>query len=119
MTADDTILVVEDEEEARITLMQILELEGFRALGFANGADAMRHLAQSERPCLIIMDIRMPVMDGPKFRSALLGDPQLAKIPVVVVTALDPAAAAGLAAIRVFRKPIDVDALIGVVRRNC
>jgi CheY-like chemotaxis protein len=118
-SGEDTVLVVEDEEEARTTLMQILELEGFRTVGFSNGAEALEHLAQSERPCLIIMDIRMPVMDGRQFRSALLGDTRLAEIPVVIVTAMDPAAATGLAALRVFRKPVDLEALVGVIRRNC
>jgi CheY-like chemotaxis protein len=117
--AEDTVLVVEDEDEARFSLMQILELEGFRARGFANGAEALDYLAHSEKPCLIIMDIRMPVMDGNQFRAVMLADPRLATIPVVVVTALDPAAAAGLTALRVFRKPVDIEALVGVVRQHC
>ncbi|MGE5140239.1 MAG: response regulator [Rudaea sp.] len=115
----DTVLVVEDEEEARTCLMQILELEGFRVLGFSNGAETLEYLGHSAQPCLIVMDIRMPVMDGSQLRSALLRDPRLAKIPVIVVTALEPSAAAGLAALRVFRKPVDIDALVHVVRQNC
>jgi CheY-like chemotaxis protein len=118
-TNADTVLVVEDEEEARAFLVQILEFEGFRVLGFANGAEALDHLVRSEEPCLIVMDIRMPVMDGPAFRSALLQDPRLAKVPVIVVTALDPSAAAGLGALRVMRKPVDVDVLVSLIRQNC
>ncbi len=117
---EGTILVIEDEEEARSSLIQILELEGFRTLGFAHGAEALDYLRHSEEPpCLIIMDIRMPVMDGPRFRSALLKDSRLAKIPVIIVTALEPAIAHGLSALRIFRKPVDVDALVWVIRRNC
>jgi CheY-like chemotaxis protein len=120
MAADgDTVLVVEDEEEARASLVQILEFEGFRVLGFSNGAEALDYLTQSGQPCLIVMDIRMPVMDGRQLRSALLQDPRFAKIPVIVVTALEPSAAAGLSALRVFRKPLDIDALVSVVRQNC
>jgi CheY-like chemotaxis protein len=120
MTADEeTVLVVEDEDEARTSLMQILEIEGFRVLGFSNGAQALDYLAQSREPCVIVMDIRMPVMGGSEFRSVMLRDERLAKIPVVVITALEPTAAAGLAAVRVFRKPVDVDALLDVIRRNC
>jgi CheY-like chemotaxis protein len=115
----DTVLVVEDEEEARTSLVEILEFEGFRVLGFSNGAEALRYLEQAEQPCLILMDIRMPVMDGPQLRSALLRDQRLAKIPVVVVTALEPSVAAGLSALRVFTKPLDIDALLSVVRSNC
>lgn len=116
---NDVILVVEDEEEARTVLTQILEFEGFKVIGFSNGAEAFDYLVKSEEPCLIVLDIRMPVMDGPQLRSALLQDPRLAKIPTVVVTALDPSAAAGLSPVRIFRKPLDVDALLAVVRQHC
>ncbi len=120
MAADeDTVLVVEDEDEARTSLMQILEFEGFRVLGFSNGAEALNYLAQSREPCVIVMDIRMPVMGGSEFRTEMLRDERLSKIPVVVVTALEPSAAAGLSAVRVFRKPVDVDALVHVIRQNC
>jgi CheY-like chemotaxis protein len=115
----NTVLVVEDEEDARASLAQILELEGFRVIGFSNGAEAMQYLAQAQQPCVIVMDIRMPVMDGRQLRSALLRDPRLASIPVVVVTALEPADAAGLSVLKVFRKPLDVEALLTVVRENC
>jgi CheY-like chemotaxis protein len=117
MTASADVLVVEDEEEARTFLVQILEYEGFSVRGFANAPDALSYLAQSEEPCVI--DLRMPIMDGPRFRAALLQDPRLAKVPVVVVTALDPSAAAGLGALRVLRKPVDVDVLLAVIRQNC
>ncbi|HUN56886.1 MAG TPA: response regulator [Candidatus Binataceae bacterium] len=113
------VLVIEDEDEARTFLVQILEYEGFSVLGFANGAEALNYLAQSEEPCLIVMDLRMPVMDGPRFRTAMLQDQRLAKVPVVVVTAMDPSAAAGLSAQRVLRKPVDVDALLAVIRQYC
>lgn len=115
----DLVIVVEDEEEARTFLTQILELEGFRALGFPNGAEALEYLEHSDPPCLIIMDLRMPVMDGPRFRAAQLANSRLAKVPVVIVTAMEPSAAAGLSPLRVFRKPLNIEALIEVVRQNC
>jgi two-component system, chemotaxis family, chemotaxis protein CheY len=118
-TGNDVILVVEDEDEARSFLIRILEFEGFRAVGLSNGAEALDYLGMSDQPCLIVMDLRMPVIDGPQLRSALLQDRRLAKIPVVVVTALDPSAVAGLSPVRIFRKPFDVDALLAVVRQHC
>jgi CheY-like chemotaxis protein len=118
-SAGDIVMVVEDEEDARAFLVQILELEGYKALGFANGAEALQYLEQSEEPCIIILDLRMPVMDGPAFRVAQQKDPRLANIPVVVVTALDPAAAANLSALRVLRKPVDIEALVDLVRKHC
>jgi CheY-like chemotaxis protein len=119
MADDDVVLVVEDEEEARTFLVEILKHEGFNAIGFANGLEALEYLQQAEPPRLIVLDLRMPVMDGPRFRAAQLSDPRLAKIPVVVVTALEPSAAVGLSPLRIFRKPVDVQGLIKVVRENC
>jgi CheY-like chemotaxis protein len=116
----DMVLVLEDEEEARAFLVRILEFEGFKALGFPNGAEALVYLKKAQEPCcLIVLDINMPVMNGPQFRSALLGESRLAKIPVVVVTAFDPPFATALSAVRVFRKPVDIDAFIRVVREIC
>jgi CheY-like chemotaxis protein len=117
--SEDTVLVLEDEEDARAFLTQILQFEGFRVVALSNGAEAVDYLTRSEVPCLILMEIRMPVMDGRQFRAALLQDARLADIPVVIVTALDPSVATGMSALRVFRKPIDVDALLSVVRENC
>ena len=113
------ILIVEDEEEARTALTQIFEFEGFRVAAVSNGAEALDYLVKSEAPCLIVLDIRMPVMDGPQLRGALLQDSRWAKIPVIVVTALDPSAAAGLSPVRVLRKPVDVDVLLTVVQQHC
>jgi CheY-like chemotaxis protein len=118
-SGNDVVVVIEDEEEARIFLSRILELEGFVVVGFANGRAALEYLQASPAPSLIILDIRMPEMDGFELRAALLRDPRLAKLPVIVVTALDPAECANMAAVRFFRKPVDVDGLIAAVRQYC
>ena len=114
-----TILVVEDEDESRQVLMQILELEGFKAVGASNGVEAMDYLHSSELPCLIILDLLMPVMNGRQFRAALLQVADLAKIPVIVVSALDSSAVSDLEVVRAFRKPLDIDALVRIIRENC
>jgi CheY-like chemotaxis protein len=87
------VVVADDEAEARDVLQQILELEGFEVEGFANGAEALDYLNHSVQPCVIILGLLMPVMNGPQFRAAMLKDPRLAAIPIVVVTALEPTAA--------------------------
>jgi CheY-like chemotaxis protein len=116
---EDSVMILEDDLESRTYLTQLLEVEGFKIVAFSDGAEALDYLMQSEAPCLIILDIRMPVMDGARFRSAMLSEPRLAKIPVVIVTAFEPPSAAKLAAVRVFRKPVDVDALLRTIRANC
>jgi CheY-like chemotaxis protein len=114
-----TILVVEDEDDSRQVLIQILELEGFKVVGACNGAEAIDYLRTSDPPCLIILDLLMPVMNGRQFRAAVLRVEDFARIPVVVVSALDSSAVADLGAVRAFRKPLDIDALVKVVREHC
>jgi CheY-like chemotaxis protein len=116
---EDLIMVVDDEPESRTFLVMLLQLEGFKVVAFPNGAEALHYLANSTPPCLVIFDLWMPVIDGTQFRSAMLQDPRLATIPAVVVTAFEPLATGNLAALRVFRKPLDFDALLSTVRANC
>jgi CheY-like chemotaxis protein len=116
---NDIVLVVEDEEEARCFLTQILEFEGFKVMGVENGAEALAYLEKSDQPCLIVLDLSMPVMSGPLFRAAMLRDSRLKTIPVVVVTALEPRAAAGLSPVKVFTKPLDADDLLATIRQHC
>jgi CheY-like chemotaxis protein len=116
---NDIVLIVEDEEQARAFLTQILEFEGFKVFGFANGAEALAYLEKSAQPCLIVLDLSMPIMNGPQFRAAMIRDSRLKTIPVVVVTALDPGAAAGLSPVKVFTKPIDADDLLATIRQYC
>lgn len=116
---EDTVLVIEDEDEARNILLEILELEGFRVHGCANGAEALIYLGTEEKPCLIILDLLMPVMDGRQFRAATLRNRDMAEIPVVVVSALDPIDARDLRAVGVLKKPVNVNQLLDLVRANC
>jgi CheY-like chemotaxis protein len=119
VTADDKIMLIEDDAETRTFLGEILELEGFRVVTFANGREAMNYLGQSRPPRLVIMDMQMPQMDGSQFRAAMLQDPRLAQVPVVVVTAYEPSVANNLSVSKVFRKPLDIEALVNTVRQYC
>jgi CheY-like chemotaxis protein len=114
-----TILIVEDERESREFLTEILEFEGFQVAAASNGAEAWEYLHGSHQPCMIVLDMMMPVMDGRQFRKLQLKDEELAKIPTVVVSALSSAATADLAALKAFRKPVDIQALLQVLRANC
>lgn len=83
------VLVVEDDREQRETLCAMLELEGFDHAEAANGREALDYLDRSGAPCLVLLDLEMPVMNGWDFRARQLSDERLASIPVVVVTAND------------------------------
>jgi CheY-like chemotaxis protein len=110
---------VEDEQLAREALAEILQYEGFDVAIAAHGAEAWQYLQDSAPPGLMVLDRMMPVMDGRQFRALQLRDPWLAKIPVVVVSALGPSSVADLHPTAVVRKPVNVDALLEVIEANC
>ena len=113
-----TILVVEDNDDVREMMTVTLELEEHEVYAAANGRQALTQLENGLRPCLILLDLMMPVMNGWEFRSALKRDPRFKDIPVVVVSAAGGdivSQAAGL----FIPKPIDVDTLLDVVCDYC
>jgi DNA-binding response OmpR family regulator len=80
-----TVLVVDDDSDARVLLELALAAEGLTVTSAVNGADALR-VARRSRPDVILLDLAMPIMDGFAFRAAQLVDPQLAGIPVICVS---------------------------------
>jgi CheY-like chemotaxis protein len=72
-------------------------------------------------PCLVLLDLSMPRLSGHEFRRAQLGDPNVAGVPVAVMSgATDAEARAlGLGAVATLTKPLDFDALVQVARRYC
>jgi len=115
------ILVVDDDRDIRDTLIETLEDHGYRAAGAANGAEALAVLRTvAPRPCLILLDLMMPVMDGQGFREEQLKNPTWAEIPVVVISAYsDVEAQARTLSAEYMRKPLAIRPLIDVVRRHC
>ena len=94
----------------------------YRPLRAPNGAAALDELRAAERaPCMILLDMMMPVMDGREFRAQQREDPSLREIPVVVLSAHADAAsyAAQMDAEGYLRKPIDLRALLETVERFC
>ena len=121
-TADrsrDYILVVEDDKDLRDSLCEALELEGYVAVSAENGQAALRHLATGAQPCMILLDLMMPVMDGWTFRQELLKDAASAAIPVIVMTAAAHARAAAVAAQAILYKPLHMCRVIDVVQEHC
>lgn len=81
------ILVVDDDPDIRDTLSDVLADAGFIVSTAANGREALRALRQGLSPALILLDVMMPVMDGWQFRDEQLRAPELAGIPVVLLSA--------------------------------
>jgi CheY-like chemotaxis protein len=113
------ILVVEDDRDLRNSLCEALELEGYAAVGVENGQAALDHLATGARPCVILLDLMMPVMDGWTFRQEMLKDRTLASIPLIVMTAATPARVAAIAAQVVLYKPLHMGRVMSVVQEHC
>jgi CheY-like chemotaxis protein len=111
------ILVVEDDAPTRSALCDFLQLEGYQVDSVGDGVEALDYVHQHKRPCMIILDLMMPRMDGWQFRSEQKRDPKLAKCPVVVVSASTKDRA--IDADRVLQKPVDLDGLLSAVAEYC
>jgi DNA-binding response OmpR family regulator len=112
------VMVVEDDFAIRETLRELLEDEGFRVSWASNGREALAQLKE-RAPRLILLDLMMPVMDGWEFRTAQQRDPDIARIPVVVISAdhgLEQKVS-GLSVAGWLAKPFELDALLAAVKR--
>ena len=83
-----TVLVVDDDRDLRDALCGALEESDFAAVGVADGRAALQYLKSgAPKPSLILLDWMMPVLSGGEFREQQLQDPQIADIPVIVISA--------------------------------
>ena len=82
-----TILLADDHEDNRLAIMTVLERDGYRALGAANGREAVE-MAREHQPDMVLMDLAMPVMDGREAMRELKAHDRTARIPIVVLTAM-------------------------------
>jgi CheY-like chemotaxis protein len=114
------ILLVEDDRELREMMETVLRCEGLPVVTASNGVEAY-DVAHASHPCLILLDLMMPVMSGEEFRAAQLEDPSIREIPVIVVSARHDAntVATRMNAVGCLNKPLDFDALSAVVRLKC
>jgi signal transduction histidine kinase len=115
--AREQILLVEDDRSIRSALQGILEDEGYLITTAENGRQALECLRSGPAPDLIVLDLRMPVMDGWEFRAAQKSDPALAQIPVLAISADGSAKAAAIDAQAYLRKPLSTDALLNAIGR--
>jgi CheY-like chemotaxis protein len=116
------VFVLEDEMPVRAVLVDALAGAGYRATGFADGASALAGLAATV-PGLILLDMRMPRMDGFAFLAKLRANPEWQRIPVIIVSgvgedllaAIDARRAESLGIVGIFAKPFDIPTLLRYV----
>src|SRR6266571_7033548 len=112
------ILVVDDDEDTREAISRILIEEGFVVRTAGDGADAVRSIRTPETPSLILLDGRMPSMDGLRFLEWLEKQHEFDGINVIVMSA-DSTFGAGVRARAVLKKPFNIDQLIQLARKYC
>lgn len=118
--AAKTLLVVEDHAVSREGLSILLGREGYQVVTAADGREALAHLHRGVRPCLILLDMMMPGMDGWSFLKEVRADPALVPIPVAIMAESGEREwAVSLGAVECLRKPVDVDHVLDAVRRHC
>ncbi len=119
---DPTVLIVDDDDEIRRLLAALLRSAGRRVMQASNGVQALEVLrGPVRRPCIILLDMMMPVMNGVEFRKVQLDDPELRSIPVVFFSALAEVVqhAAALGAAGCVCKPFDPDDLVAMLTCRC
>jgi len=115
-----SVLLVEDDDDIRECLSELLADAGYGVVTAPNGAVALAYLQKCEHPCLILLDLIMPVMNGSELLSALRSDDVLAPLPVVVVSATPEEALNVRPLTQGFvKKPVDFELLLELVGRYC
>lgn len=113
-----SIMVIEDDDDIRNTIVELLESEGFKTESAGNGKEALERLSVIPKPCLVLLDMMMPIMNGREFLDRVMKDAYLAPIPILVVSAVadrvDTAGSVGF-----LKKPIDIDIVLKMVHQYC
>jgi CheY-like chemotaxis protein len=115
------VYVVDDDPGIREALASVLEDEGYVVLAAVDGRDALDQLRNGhDVPCVIFLDLMMPVMSGQQFYAEQQRDPSLAQIPVVLISAdgnlRQTAQSFGS---EYLAKPVKVDAVLDAAARHC
>ena len=120
--AGELILVVEDNARSMTLLRDVLRATGYRTLEASTGGQALT-LATVHGPALVLMDIRLPDMDGVEALSRLRKDQRTGSTPVLAVTAQamqgDGERFQELGFDGYLSKPVDIDELLAVVEWHC
>ena len=112
------VLVVEDDPYMRDALMLMLKLGGYAAVVVKSANEALSYLATGQPPCLILLDLGLPDIQGEAFYAMIRTDPAFADVPVVVLTARsDPPSLPGVYATLI--KGMEPEALLGTVDAAC
>jgi CheY-like chemotaxis protein len=108
------VLVVDDDDDVRLTLELVLEADGFRVSVARNGVEALAEVDRIDQPAVMLLDLRMPVMSGWDVLDALRREGRLEKVPIIICTSAPEDAPEGFP---VIPKPVDLDAMVRAIHR--
>jgi len=110
------ILLIEDDRDVQAAMRNLLEANGYTVLTASDGREGLLYLRGGVRPAVILLDLRMPVMDGATFRIEQSRDAALRTIPVVVLSG-DVAVGRSVVfdGVPQYRKPLDAEELLRIV----
>lgn len=114
------VLIVDDNGDTRESLHYFLEECGYTVVEAVSGRDALDKLHSGVRPCVILLDLLMPEMDGFEFRAEQQRDAELSRIPVIAYSALHEFATAAkrLHADAYLPKPFELDTLRDLIETH-
>lgn len=112
------VLVVDDDSDLRETICDILEMNGHTTRLARNGEEALALLRREPNIELVLLDLMMPVMNGWAFRESQLAAPELARIPVVVMTAAADLARNPITAAQILPKPVTTKSLLAAISKH-
>ena len=113
-----SVLVIDDDGETRDMLSVMLERAGYSVATACDGLEALAAL-HSIRPRVILLDIQMPVMNGAEFREAQRRDPELIRIPTIVMTGSKEEPILDVGVVEAMTKPFRTAKLLPLVARFC
>ena len=119
--SDCVVLIVDDDDDIRDDLAHLLERHGYRTATAGNGAAALDYLTTAARPCVVLLDLMMPIMDGWALRKEMSKHSALAEIPIILLTGAGDLArdVAALGAVASVTKPFRLTTLLDTIARHC
>ncbi|MFL5813997.1 MAG: response regulator [Bdellovibrionia bacterium] len=112
-----SILIVDDEHDILLAAEILLSDEGFEVRTARNGREALERLAE-KHPDIVLMDVMMPILTGPETIRQMKADPDYAKIPIILMSAVQPSFKSDEVAWDLFiRKPFEIDSLLVSIQK--
>lgn len=114
------LMIVDDDEDIRESLVDLLQTEGYDAVGVASGATALSQLTWEQFvPDVIVLDLWMPQMGGEQLRAVLQQHPKWSRIPIILCTGDLVPDDVRTNVFGVLQKPFDLERLFSMVKQAC